>query len=397
MKPKKSLFLFFFLYVGLTWLPLGAPRKSFGGGAALHAEEIASSEYLFSADIPEGFMLAEHNGKDRFRYQNSVFPAEFQIAVYPQNQFGGAGEALEFVSRQIGSSEERAELSWRGRQAAVSRLEFGFGRGWGFAAELPQEKGYLAVISYSYEGRASQGGSPFLEEELDLFHLSVLDSFLTGLGNAASPGVITTFAYPQEGGISVPFKTESANLSVPLDKSDAAANQYVVDREFLILTKYAGTPLVEDAWKRFYRIVYRDAWKRMEKASFVIASALPRDPAERARELMDWLFGFEYTRDFEGSDFTGLPDAFARKSGDCDTRCLLFVLLMRQMGTDAALLVSPELSHSVAAVDAEVAGPAFLIEGKEMSAVDLTSSKTAGRLLPEMADARKWFAVTFRP
>ena len=387
MKPKKSLLLVFFLYIGLTWL---APT-------ALCAEEIASELHLFSADIPEGFALVEHNGNDRFRYQNLVFPAEFQIAIYPQDQFGKAADCLAFVARQIGSSGELSELIWRGRGAAISRLDFPAGTGWAFAAELPQGKGYLAVLSYSYAGQASQMGVRVSAEELELFHLSLLDSFLTGLGNALSPGIVATFAFPQEGEINVPFETENVNLLVPLDRSDAAANQYVVDREYIVLTKYAGTPLAQDAWRRFYRMIYRDAWQRMERAAFIIESALPRDNVARASELMTWLFGFEYTRDFEGSDFTSLPDAFARKSGDCDTRCMLFVLLLRQMGKDAALLISPELQHSVAVVDAQVAGTTFIIEGKEMSAVDLTSSKTQGRLLPEMSDTSKWFAVTFRP
>ena len=387
MKPKKSHLLLFYLYIGLTSLPL----------SALYAEEIASSEHLFFADIPEGFMLAEHNGRDRFRYQNAVYPAEFQIAIYPHEQFANATEALNFVLEQIGATEPAAELTWRTRSAAISRLDFPLGKGWSFAAELPQQKGYLVVLSYSYAGQTEQGGIQFFDEQLDLFHLSVLDSFLTGLGNSTSPGIVTTFAYPKEGEINVSFNSKNVNLSVPFDKADAKANQYVVDREYLVLTQYAGTPLVEAAWRRFYRIIYRDAWQRTEKAAFILDGALPRDANARALELINWLFGFEYTRDLAGSDFTSLPDAFANKTGDCDTRCMLFVLLMRQMGQDAALLISPALSHSVAVVAAEVAGPAFLIEGKAMSAVDLTSSSTGGRLLPEMQDASKWFAVTFRP
>ena len=387
MKPKKSLLLIFFIFIGLTWLTLWT----------LCAEEIASSEYLFSADIPEGFALVEHNGQDRFRYQNAVFPAEFQLAIYPARQFGKAADCLAHVARQIGAASDCAELTWRGRDAAILQLKFAAGAGWGFAAELPQEKGYLAVIAYSYAGQVSQMGVQVSDEERELFNLSVLDSFLTGLGSAVSPGIVATFTFPKEGEINVPFATENVNLLVPLDKSDAAANQYVVDREYLVLTKYANTPLVQDAWKRFYRMIYRDAWKRMENAAFVIEGALPRDSGARARELSQWLFGFDYTRDLAGSDFTSLPKAFAQKTGDCDTRCLLFVLLMRQMGVDAALLISPELSHSVATVDAEIAGPRFIIEEKEMSAIDLTSSKTEGRLLPEMSDASKWFAVLFWP
>ena len=392
MKLKKNLSA---LFLFLTAFLLNIPAAFFQTGeAALHAEEIVSQKYLFSADIPEGFVLAEQQGSDRFRFQNTVFPAEFQSAVYPAEQFAQAGEALNFVARQIGSSEEYAEFTWRGRKATLAKLDFNFGKGWASAAELPQDKGWLVVISYSYTWRSA---ATFSEEELELFHLSVLDSFLTGLGNAVSPGIVTSFAFPEEGALEVPFKTNKSEFTVPFDKSDAQANQYVVDREFLILTKYTGSPLTEAAWKRFYRIIYRDAWKRMEKASFIIGSILPRNPVERASELIDWLFSFEYTRDFEGSDFTSLPEAFAKKTGDCDTRSLLFVLLMRQTGTDAALLVSPEFSHSVAAVDLEIGGPVFIIEGKELSAVDLTSSKTAGRLSSDMADANKWFAVTFRP
>ncbi len=382
MKAKKNLFA----------LLLAAFLASF-----LNAETISLGEYLFSADIPEGFALVERRGNDRLKFQNSVFPAELQVAVYPYGDFDQAGKALSSVARQIGSLEECKELTWRGRKAAVSKLDFPLGKGWGAAAELPQEKGWLVVIAYTYSNAASLARGKFSEDELELFHLSVLDSFLTGVGNALSPGIVTTFAFPEEGELSVPFKTKKSEFSVLFNACDAKANQYVVDREFLVLTKYAGTALEQAAWKRFYRMIYRDAWKRMERASFMIANQLSSNATERAKELIEWLFSFDYTRDFAGSDFTSLPDAFTRKTGDCDTRCLLFVLLMRQMGTEAALLISPEFSHSVAAVALNVAGPVFAIEGKQLYALDLTSSKTGGKLSNEMAIADKWFAVTFNP
>ena len=66
-------------------------------------------------------------------------------------------------------------------------------------------------------------------------------------------------------------------------------------------------------------------------------------------ELLSWTQGFTYERNFAGSDFTNLPKAFATESGDCDSRALLLVIMLNQLGIDAILLVSPEYSHAVAA------------------------------------------------
>lgn len=393
MKPKKNLLpTMFFIFSLLIFVPV-------------YCLELQSPEFGFFMDIPEGFLLTEKRGNDRYRFQNLVFPAEMQIAVYPAENFNTGKEALDHITGQIGSGEPVSEFTWRHRKAAIAKLVFPQGQnpapdipggsGWGAAAELPLGKGWITVISYNYSDSLKKSPVEISEEEIELFHLSVLDSFSTDMGTGYSAGLVTTFCFPKEGEIHSTFETAKTKIPVPFDKSDQEASQYLIEREFKILTKYMGNEYMTDAWKRYYRMIYRDSWERLEKAAFILDNHLPENPRERAEELIQWLFDFTYERNFQGSDFLNLPEAFTDRWGDCDTRSLLLVLLMKQTGTDGVLLISPEFGHSVAAIAIDRDGTYFQINGKKYAVVDLTSSKTGGKLAEEMADPSKWFAVTF--
>ena len=389
MKCKKNL------------LPLLLAAVFFLPQAPLPALEREFPAHGFSADFPEGFMLAEYAEPGRYRFRNAHLPVEFQIACYPAEQFSTADNALLHITAQLGSPEPPAGFSWNGRQAALARLAFPApgqpenaapaGQGWAAAAELSGNKGWMTVAAYSFAD-----GSAVSAKGLEAVQLSVLDAIsVAGGEKGISPGLVTTFAFPPEGTTEAVCEIGGRTFSVPFDRADGEANQSVTDREFRVLTFYADSSLRDEAWKRFYRQIYRDAWPRMERSARIIGEHLPDSPEQQAKMLAEWLFTFRYERDFAGSDFLSLPEALIRHTGDCDTRALLFLLLLRQNGTDGVLLVSPELRHSVAAIDADFGGPAFSAEGRIFSAVDLTSSKTGGKLREEMADAALWFAVSF--
>jgi len=142
-------------------------------------------------------------------------------------------------------------------------------------------------------------------------------------------------------------------------------------------------------------MIYRDAWARLVKPAFMIQNALPGDNAAIAAKLLAWTQTFTYERNFEGSDFNSIPEAFMSKTADCDSRSLLLVLMLNQMGIDAVLLVSPEYSHSVAAVDCEGAGARFPVGDKKYLIADTTAKVGLGLIDSSMADPAKWFAVTF--
>ncbi len=352
----------------------------------LGAEALASPEWGYALDLPEAYQLVDRAGTNRYHFSHGMYPVELQMALYPRAQFATADKALAFVSAQFGSKSGSAVFDWRTRKAAICQLEFPSNAGWALSVELADDKGWLVMATYTEAKRAT---------ELEPLMISTLDSVFTDDGAYFEAGPMTAFAYAKEKPLEVFFTGTGQKIAVPFNSIDAEANQSVVDREFKLLTAYLDSPLVYAAWKRYYRMIYRDAWARLVKPAFIVQNVLPAEKTAIAAKLLAWTQTFTYERDFEGSDFRSIPDAFTTKNADCDSRSLLLVLLLNQMGIDAVLLVSPEYSHSVAAIDCEGAGARFDVGGKKYLIADTTAKVGLGLIASDMADPSKWFAVTF--
>lgn len=355
-------------------------------GMSMTAETVGSSDWGYALDLPEGFSLADSNGSTRFRFSNSLYPVMLQIALYPRTQFSKADDALSFVTNQFKSTGHEVSFEWRRRMAAIGHIESDIYGGWTVSLELAKRKGWLVLACYTETDRAT---------ELEPLIISSLDAVFTDEGSWFEPGPMTTFAWKKGKDITATYDDGTQKLEVPFNSVDAEANQSVVDREFALLTSYLDTSFVYAAWKRYYRLIYRDAWARLTKPSFIIENKLPADPHDLATAILSWTQSFNYERNFNGSDFTNLPEAFATKTGDCDSRALLMVLLLNQMGVDAILLVSPEYSHAVAAVDCPGKGARYAIGDKQYLIADTTAKVDLGLIAEDMADSAKWFYVTF--
>jgi hypothetical protein len=356
------------------------------GGIPLEAEALVSPEWKYALDLPEGYALQNRNGSIRYHFQHQLYPVDLQMAIYPSNQFEKAENALTFVSSQLESITSPVSFIWRFRSAAIGQLAFQAKAGWILSVDLADKKGYLVMACFTDESRAT---------ELEGLMISTLDSVFTDDGSYFETGPMTAFAWAKEKPIGAYYEDAKQKTEVPFDSIDAEAAQSVVDREFQLLTSYLDTPLVFEAWKRYYRLIYRDSWSRLAKPAFIIKNRLPADALLMASELLAWTQTFTYERNFDGSDFLNLPEAFVTRKADCDSRSLLMVLLLNQMGVDAVLLVSPEYSHSVAAVDCPGEGARFTVGKKSYLIADTTAKVAIGKIAQDMADSSKWFAVTF--
>lgn len=353
----------------------------------LHAEELGSPEWGYALDLPEGYKLTDRSGTERYHFTHQLAPVDLQIALYQRDQFTDTMSALTHVTNQLASTAgHTVNFSWRRREAAISQLDFAPNAGWAVSLELANQKGWLVMAVYTAANRAN---------ELEPILISTLDSVFTDDGSYFEPGPMTAFAWGGEKEITVEYRNGDQTVKVPANSADDPANQSVVDREYSLLTTYLNTPYVYDAWKRYYRLIYRDAWSRLSKPAFILSNELNGDPSELAAKLLAWTQSFTYERNQNGSDFTNLPEAFACRNGDCDSRALLLVLLLNQMGIDAVLLVSPEYSHAVAAVDCPGEGARFPVGDKKYLIADTTSKTKIGLIAQDMADSSKWFAVTF--
>ncbi|MFY0528989.1 transglutaminase domain-containing protein [Archangium gephyra] len=84
------------------------------------------------------------------------------------------------------------------------------------------------------------------------------------------------------------------------------------------------------------------------------------DPLEAAELIITFVQRIHYVEP-EGQPFGVLPPALvaARDEGDCDSKAVLAVMLLRQAGIDAAILYSDPLAHAAVGVALPVRGPAF--------------------------------------
>jgi len=352
----------------------------------LSAEALSSQTWGYAIDLPEGYALAEKSGTDRYHFSHTMFPVDLQIALYPTEKFTGADKALNYVTTQLKSTGTEVAFEWRFRSAAIGKIETGEYAGWSVALELANKKGWIVMACFAPEARAT---------ELESLIISTLDGVFTDDGSYFESGPMTAFAWPKQKTIKAKYSNGTTSVDVPFDSSDAEANQSVIDREFGLLTSYLNTDLVIPAWQRYYRMIYRDAWARLEKPSFIAQNTFPSDSGELTSAILSWTQGFEYERDPNGADFLNVPDAFALRKGDCDSRALLMVLMLNQMGVDAVLLVSPEYSHAVAAVDCPGEGARFPVGDKKYLICDTTAKVAKGLIAQDMADQSKWFAVSF--
>lgn len=377
MKMKKNLYSgkILPLLVLLTWR-LWTPS----------AEQLYSAEWDYALDLPEGYTLSAREGSSRYNFTHQMFPVNLQIALYELKEFPDGEKALTHVTDQLASTGPKVSFLWRHRQAAISKIESKSIGGWAVALELDGKKGWLVMACTT---------TPDKTVALEPLIISTIDTVYTDDGSWFEPGPMTAFAWAPEQEKLFDIDFGGKPHSVPLNSVDSAANQSVIDREFSLLTAYLETEYVFPAWKRYYRLIYRDAWTRIEKASFMIGSLVPQAPEKAAAELLAWTQGFSYERDREGADFLNIPEAIVSRRGDCDSRALLLVLLLNQMGVDAVLLVSPEYSHALAAVDCPGEGARYEVGEKKYLIADTTAKVGLGKIAEDMADSSKWFAVGF--
>jgi len=355
----------------------------------LHAEPLFSPSWGFRIDLPEGYQYVEGNEFDRYSFQGP-FEAMFDIAVY-----GGAGRNIEQlindVSNRLGNTGDTAFFSYSDKAAALVELNFQDFIGWGICVELPgmpgKDRPLLLALAYSPDKR----------QDMDVFHLSALDSIIPSETERRRPGLIMEFTYPR--GNQVETKIWGTDLTAFIRKNDAEASQALVDREFALLTRYQVAENWREAWIRFYRMICRDSWDRVADAVFrlernwnTVTGGNDRAFAEKA---LSYVQGFQYERDPEGSDFVNLVSAITEGRGDCDSRAMLWSMILRQANIPAAIMVSQKHSHAMGLADIAGNGARFESHGIKWLAAETTGKVGIGLIDQTMSDSESWLAVIF--
>jgi hypothetical protein len=227
-------------------------------------------------------------------------------------------------------------------------------------------------------------------------HLSALDSIVPEEGDSRSPGPVTEFSYPRQNRRLMPLA--SLDAEAWFYEEDAGASQALIDREFAVLKRSLPSPALNEARKRFYRMIYRDSWDRLADAAFVLERKLnvpPRENRDLAEQALNWIQGFSYERDLMGSDFVNLVSAAQEGRGDCDSRAMLWALILNQANIPAAIMISPELGHATGLAELPGAGARFETDGKKWLVAETTAKVALGLIAEDYSEIRKWSGVVF--
>jgi hypothetical protein len=382
---------------------------------SLRAEPLVSPTWKFRVDLPEAYVYSGGDGRNRFSFTTDD-GAKVDLVVYPGGAYRSVEALTEDVQKRLGNQGDASVFTYRGRQAAVLELKFAQpGRGaqtysgWGFCTELEKKDGepppFLAALAYGPEGKAALG----------LLAVSALDSIAPAPSDERAPGPMTEFAFPREASRRVTLANTQAWAL--LDEIDAEAAQALADREFEVLRRDAEGPKWKEAWIRFYRMIYRDAWDRLADAAFALerswnvgarrdktskdqeagneAEYAAGQDRETAAKALTWVQSFAYERNLMGSDFVNPVSAALEGRGDCDSRAILWAIVLGHANIQAAIMVSREYSHAMGLADLDGPGARFEAGGKNWLVAETTAQVAPGLIAANNADPKKWIGVTF--
>jgi hypothetical protein len=387
---------------------------------ALRAEPLVSTAWGFSIDLPECYEFSGGDGRNRFSFRvpegaSAPQGAAVDIVVYPGGTYTSVEALAEDVQKRLGSQGEISLFVYRDRQAAVMELEFtmpGTGQrpgnngrreslsGWGLCTELEKkDKGPPPLFTALAYGPAGK-------EILKTLAVSALDSVAPARQDERAPGPMTEFAFPRE----APRQVILANTraSARIDEIDAQAAQTLADREFEVLRHCSETSRWKEAWIRFYRVIHRDAWDRLADAAFALERSWHAAQAgtdkdglnsEAGRKItaqaLSWVQSFTYERDLMGSDFVNPVSAALEGRGDCDSRAILWAVILGHANIPAAIMVSREYRHAMGLADISGPGARFELDNIKWLVAETTAQVSLGLIASGNADPAKWIGITF--
>jgi hypothetical protein len=369
--------------------------------AFLAAESMYSPTYGFFIDLPEGYEYIDGDGRNNFSFAGPS-RTMFDIIVY-DGRYSSINELVADISGKIGNKGDADFYRYRDRQAALIQLNFDASfdgstlerqDGWGFCVELDggsaNRRPMLLALAYGPANRS----------ELELFHISALDSIAPSFAERRYPGPITEYSNPR--GDLNPASLGNSGITAMVYKNDAEAAQFLIEREYYILQNYLNTPYLQNAWIRYYRFVYRDSYDRVILAADALIQSWGGNPsgsdeAKRAfaQRALAFVQGFQYERYLSRSDFLNLVSAVTEGKGDCDSRAVLWAIILSHVDIRSAFMISHHYSHAMGLADIAGTGARFETGETRWLVAETTASVDIGLINQEVSDPQYWFAVIF--
>ena len=362
----------------------------------LPAEEFSLPKYGYTVDIPEGWHVLKASDPQAISFTDSQGFAIFEVQTHQEETFLNVKDYFIKVKNKLHAQGDGAAFEYYGYSAILADLQF--------QAAGQSVRGYFVFLLKEGVGISVYAMAP--EGHYQEYHdylLSAVDSFSPHPSTAALPGPISAFYYPFPGPeqkterVGIPLYSDSGSpVTFSTDRGGIEASSVVMEREARILASYPAGHA--SAWRRFFRMIYKDNYSRLEGLYHALKAKIEAERGEKAlsrvpEDLLYWLQGFEYRRLGTTSDITPPVQAVLEASGDCDSRGLVYTILLRHFGYSSILLVSHTYGHAVAAVDMPGQGARYTYQGRDYLIAEMTENVNIGLIASDMADPSGWIPI----
>jgi hypothetical protein len=363
---------------------------------ALHAEAVQVKEYGYSLDLPEGWKPVDASDPAKLSFTDPSSGAMLEVAVFSHERLMSASDMEADIRKKLRAEGSPAVFSFSGREACRSEIAFASGgrpmqgfvlvvKGLSLETLVPVEDAMLVGFSPKEKYGAARDSI-----------LSALDSFSPDKAGRLLPGPIGQLAAPFPPRDPRPSSVKFLGQAVRdgLGPEDARAAQSLVEREARILAREKNGQI--SAWRRYYRMIYRDSYHRLDgivEGMKAVLSARAVQEKDIPAVFLSWIQDFSYQRTGTLADFLSPLSVAISASGDCDSRALFYAEILRHFGLDAIVLVSPYYAHAMAGIALDRDGAAFTFDGKKYLVAEMTEKVDMGLIAKSMADPNAWYPM----
>lgn len=357
------------------------------------SEDVQVEGYEYRLDIPENWELLDAENLSFISFTDPTHSIVLQIIVYPGEKYFKATDIADSIKSQLNAQGEGENFVFNMKNSYIADLVF--------KANKYTARGYFIFINgQKYDYAVFSYTSQELYEGYKAFILSALDSFSLNKEGLLYPGPVSQYFYPfpapETKAVDIIFQDKK--LSVNLDNNELEASQIVIEREAIVLSTYENNR--PKAWERFYRMIYRDNYHRLDNIFNAIDNELENkklNKQDKISFILKWLQDFSYTS--TGTLLSDIHSPLAsciNHSGDCDSRALIFLSLLCKLDIDSILLVSSKYKHSAVGINSSMLnrkGAMISFEDKKYLYAELTSKVDIGLIASDYADPSGWQAI----
>ncbi|MFP4551037.1 MAG: hypothetical protein ACLFNT_09550 [Spirochaetales bacterium] len=356
----------------------------------------ANPDYDYSVDLPVGWSGAGAESTDHIAFVNPSGEAMLQIIALDPMTARDASAIAEEMYTSLEATAEPEAYTYQGHDSTLSDISFEMNgkpvRGYMITINAPQAD--FVLLSFAFE------------EAYDVAHdhmLSAVDSFALGEEGRLYPGPVSQFFYPFPGANmqTQTLRFDGSRLPFAYDSGEIEASSVLVEREARVLAPYGALDeeTAYDAWRRYFRQIYRDNFMRLESVAVEIKGILEERGISRdeyPEQILDWLQGFQFSRAGGVSDFMPPILCLSTSAGDCDSLAMTYVIILHHLGFDAIMMASSRYDHALAAVDVAGDGARYNYEGRDWLIAELTADVDLGQIRADIADPAGWIGVRMR-